>query len=173
MSDEPILDRCSLVLLDGLNLMIGAGRRARRGTGSPRRRFLRWLARHPVLEHARIIVVYDGPADPRDPAVPPRRARRRTVRHAGTQPADELILELTLAATRKQTPETVVVVTDDRELALRCSYHGARTLDGRSFIAAARDRAAGAWPAEGETEQELDPEAAARITEELRRHWSE
>jgi hypothetical protein len=109
---------------DGNNL-IGQSAAAARVDRETRRSFLGLLSRIAVARHARFIVYFDG--DDTERSTPPRGIR---VRYSAPLSTDDAILRTAEGA---GSPADIIVVTNDRGLALRCRDAGVGTMDWSRF----------------------------------------
>ena len=121
-SSRSALDGTMRLLVDGTNLLYRIGQGGSRGAAPPAAVIGRLRAAVPGT--VTIDLVFDGMGH----GVFGRVAQGMTVRYSGRRSADEVILDLTSEAAMQAGAETVLAVTNDRDLRHLLQAKGARTV---------------------------------------------
>jgi predicted RNA-binding protein with PIN domain len=134
--------------LDGNNL-IGQSVETAKADPSIRRAFLSSLSSYRKSGGGRFLVYFDG--DDPNPAAPPPGV---SIRYSAPLSTDEAIVRR-LCEIRH--PSEIIVVTNDRELMIRCRNAGAATMDWGRFRSKIKSRSARA-PGRHAAEEKVDVE---------------
>ncbi|HKY33940.1 MAG TPA: NYN domain-containing protein [Candidatus Polarisedimenticolia bacterium] len=131
-------------LIDGSNLL-GAARDRRLGLPRDEEGLVARLASFAEARSARVVAVFDGPAEGRGPAGRASRAGRVKVFYSGSgRAADDVLVD---RVRRESAPADWIVVTSDNDLRRRVRSAGGRVMGCREFsetMARALDRRSGA-----------------------------
>ena len=128
---------------DGNNI-IGQSTAATQRDPLRRKSFLAWLSSQATSRAGRFLVFFDG--DNSEHFVPPRGVR---VRYSAPLSTDDAILIQAQGATA---PSEITVVTNDRELSVRCRSAGLKIINWRQFT----DRMAAGSHARGDPDAKPD-----------------